>query len=99
MKEQTISAVLEDPKRGIDWPVLITYEFDGGIQINSVYDDHEMGDTDFTDELTPDQHAQVEMACIDDYESLDITIESRIRKIADAAKERAEWLAKAKRDR
>ena len=70
MKEQTISAVLEDPKLGLDWPVSIIYEYDGGIQINGVYDDHDDADTDYVKELTPDQYTQVELACIDDYESL-----------------------------
>jgi hypothetical protein len=92
MKEQTISAVLEDAKLGLDWPVSIIYEHDGGIQINGVYDDHDDGDTDYVNELTPDQYTQVELACIDDYESLGSAAEA-------AAEDRAEWLYEERKSR
>jgi hypothetical protein len=92
MKEQTITAVLEDSKRGLDWPVSIIYEHDGGIQINGVYDDHDDADTDWVKELTPDQYTQVELACIDDYESLGSAAEA-------AAEDRAEWLYEDRKSR
>jgi len=75
MKEREIKTTIEHQPCSngawIDWPVVIYYEYDGGIQINGVYDDNEMGDTDhWNSGLTREQVRQVECACIDDYADL-----------------------------
>lgn len=70
MKERELQLVLEHKDAPMGWPVVIYYEYDGGIQVNGVWDDHEDGDTDYWGELTKEQEDAVTQECIDDYSGL-----------------------------
>jgi len=75
----------------IDWPVVIYYEYDGGIHINGVW-----GHGDDTDHwpngLTKEQQGHVEQACIDDYAD-------RCDAAQAAADDRADYLYEQRKDR
>lgn len=90
MKEREVRMILEHDEAPFLWAVVVYYEYEGGIQVNGVYDME--GDTDYWGTLTQDQEIAVEMECIDDYAGL--------CDAAEAAKEDyGDWLYEQAKDR
>ncbi len=86
MKEQEIRESIEN-EDGTERVVVIIYEYDGGIQVNGVY---EVGGYDELP-LTKEQMSQVEMHCIDHYAGLCDAAQA-------AEEDRGDWLMEQRRD-